>query len=108
MLHATYPQISFGYTYLGPTSYRVPGPRPLFWKASTRNGCQAPGHSFGKAPLKMGKRPQGILPGDQKQSRNNPEKPRKSQKISKKNFNEKNEKCLFLAARMPLLKVDAH
>ena len=81
----------------------------FFGEASLKNGCQAPGHSFGKAPLKMGKRPQGILPGDQKQSRNNPEKPRKSQTISKKLFLEKNERmAFFLAARMPLLEVDAH
>ena len=53
----------------------------IFWgEASLKNGCQAPGHSFGKAPPKMGKRPQGILPGDQEQSKNNPEK---SQEIPK-------------------------
>ena len=71
-------------------------PQGIFWKASTKNGCQAPGHSFGKAPLKMGKRPQGILPGDQKQSKNNPEKSRKSQKnIQKEIFGKKMKKALF-------------
>ena len=81
--------------------------------------------SFGKPPPKMGARPQGILLEKLHQkwakgprasfleTNNNPKtiqkNPRKSQKAPRKKFSVRKWKdCLFLAARMPLLKVDAH
>ena len=86
-------------------------------------GCQAPGLFSGRPPQEMGARPQGILLEKLHQkwvkgprasfleTKNNPKTIQKNPENLKKQkeiFGEKMKKCLFLAARMPLLKEDAH
>ena len=87
-------------------------------------GCQAPGLFSGRPPQEMGARPQGILLEKLHQkwvkgprasfleTKNNPKtiqkNPENPKTYPKRYFPEKKKNGLFLAARMPLLKVDAH